>query len=82
MAKSACCHPTSHCRKAPARPICTVQPVAVASTAPEAVDISLPAVGTAVALAIPQLEDESGIRPPAPRKSPPDLCLLNSVIRI
>jgi len=83
FAKSACCHPSSHCRKAPVRQDCKVQPSGAASavtvTTP---DIWVPAADVTIAFAVPAPEDKDGVRPPAPRQSPPDLCLLHSVIRV
>jgi hypothetical protein len=82
MAKSSCCRTSSSCPKAPVRQECTVQPAVPTAPADTAADVSLPIADVTVALAIPQPEDEGAVRPPTPRKSPPDLCLLNSVIRI
>jgi hypothetical protein len=74
-----CCDPAGHCRKAPVKTNCSIQPIDVQSTAHFIAPDSAVAAVAPVAPA-PFIDAPSDT--PFIRESPPDLCKLHSVFRI
>lgn len=74
-----CCDPVGHCRKAPVKTNCSIQPMDVTSTAHF---IAPESVVAAVALVAPVRLVDAPADTPVVRESPPDLCKLHSVFRI
>jgi hypothetical protein len=77
-----CCDPVGHCRKAPVKTTCIIQPMDVTSMAHFIAPDPAVAGVVVVALAAPMRLIDAPADTPLVRESPPDLCKLHSVFRI